>query len=101
MKKLIVGIIAVSFLLTGCVYLHDSVVKLSGDELGFPIGGMIPVSGKDIKGYLIRRIYWTNETGRKIPPAPTVIIYEGSKSEDDKIVLKTETNFTHKDKETP
>ncbi len=98
MKKLIVGIIIASFALTGCVYLHDAVIKVSGDKVGFPVGGFIPASGDDIKGYLIRRIYWTDEKDRKIPPPFTVTIYEGSKGEDDKIVLKTETNFTHKTK---
>ncbi len=97
-KKLIAGIIVAGLLMTGCVYLHDSVIKVSGDRLGFPVGGAIPVSGDDIKGYLIRRVYWTNEAGREIPPSPTVIVYEGSKGEDDKIVLKIETNFTHKEK---
>ena len=98
MKRLIIVLLLVCLvpMLSSCVYLHDSVIKVSGDKVGFPVGGFIPASGDDIKGYLIRRIYWTDEKDRKIPPPFTVTIYEGSKGEDDKIVLKTETNFTHK-----
>ncbi|KKL04200.1 hypothetical protein LCGC14_2618460 [marine sediment metagenome] len=89
MKKLIIAILCCFFLM-GCVINRLSVYKVRGDKLGFPVGGIIPVSGEDIKGVLVHWLYWTNESGRKIPPMPTINIQEKGEDEttDDVIDVK-------------
>ena len=96
MKKIICLLLVCCFMLSGCIINKVSVIKISGDRLGFPVGGMIPASGKDIKGLLVRWFFWTNEKGREIPPMPEIIIKEKGSEEttDDKIEVIT--NFTPK-----
>ena len=72
MKKLLVGILLV-MCLSGCVLNHVTVLKMDGDKLGFPIGGMIPVSGENVGGWLVRWFYWTNEEGLSVPTMPKTV----------------------------
>ena len=83
MKRLIICIILASFFLSSCVINRVSVYKLRGDRIGFPVGGVIPVSGDDVKGILVHWFYYTDEKNRELPQVPIINIIE--KAEEDSI----------------
>lgn len=94
---MLIVILLCVFCLSGCVINRVSIYKIRGDKLGFPIGGMIPISGEDIEGILVHWFFWTNDKDRPVPPMPEIIIRDKGvgKNTDDEIIIKQ--NFTQKD----
>ncbi len=76
MKKLIAGIIVAGLLMTGCVWHKITVIKFSGGEIKVPFGSYVPIQGKDLKGTIIRQVWFTDEWGREIPPIKDMDVKE-------------------------
>ena len=67
MKRLICLLLACLFL-SGCVFHKISVIKFSGGDVKVPLGSYVPIQGEDLKGTIIRQVWFTDEKGREIPP---------------------------------
>ncbi len=68
MKRIIVLLCIVSFLLSGCVLHRTSVIQVRGGEIEGAVWSYVPVKGKDIVITWIKETFFTSEKGRKLQP---------------------------------
>ncbi len=66
-KLILVLVLLYVCLLSGCVYWKTTTLFVKGDDVRAPFGSINPISGKGVKGTVIRQVYWTDEKGRKLP----------------------------------
>ena len=74
--------------LTGCAFDKYTLVQIRGEDVKAPIGSVTPFEGKGIKGFLLRRVFWTNEKGRQPAPIDNIKINEENDSKGSLDIIK-------------
>ena len=98
MKKLIIGVIIASFLMTGCTFFRATMIKTDGRGIGGNYG-LTSAKAKTIDAIFIAYTVITTEKFTKefLSNLPKAVI---TVDKDNKIKsVGVETNFTHKNKE--
>ncbi len=82
MKRLITILVFVSISLVvgGCAFDKYTLISIRGADIKAPLGSFTPIEGKDLKGFVLRRVFWTNEKGRQPAPIDRVIVTEDADS---------------------
>ena len=62
----IVAVVAICFMLPGCMYYKQSSFFIKGDDVKIPLGSPVPFGG-NVAGLLVRQVLLTNESERELP----------------------------------
>ncbi len=56
MKRIIIGLLAVVLLSSGCAYHKQTLLKVKGEEVKVPLGPLEGITGKGLKATLYRNV---------------------------------------------